>query len=102
MNQSQLSTLLLLIDLLIVIIESDQEASDLQVERLSGMIETPPERMDDKLRLSAINSTVNIDARLTKLYEVIENDLLGKLQFSANYISPYKVRPPCTFFTATM
>ena len=44
----------------------------------------------EEARLSAINMTVNIDRRLVKLFELVE-DLLGRLQCSANYISPYLV-----------
>lgn len=65
------------------------------MERLSGMCELSPERlarMEERVRLQAINSSVNIGSRLRKLYELIENDLLGRLQLSSNNISPYKVR----------
>ena len=48
------------------------------------------ERALEDVRLSAINMTVNIDRRLVKLFELVE-DLLGRLQCSANYISPYLV-----------
>lgn len=70
--------------------EDQQTQLEQQVERLSMLIETPPNQMGDQVRLHVINSAVNIDQRLLKLYEVIENDLLGRLQFSANYIAPYK------------
>jgi hypothetical protein len=68
-----------------------------QVERLSAMLELTPELMEkveEKMRLQVINSTVNIDKRLIKLYELIENDLLGRLQFSVSYIAPYGVSFP--------
>ena len=58
------------------------------------MVETSPEKMgtvERTVRLDVINSTVNIDKRLVKLYDLIENDLLGCLQYSVNYIAPYKV-----------
>lgn len=74
-----------------------------QVERLSGMLEMTPERMEkveDKVRLQVINSTVNIDKRLIKLYELIENDLLGRLQYTVSYIAPYGVRPALSFLMA--
>ena len=57
-------------------------------------LETPADKMtevEDSLRLEVINHTVNLDKRLEKLYELIENDLLGNLMFSPNYIAPYKV-----------
>jgi hypothetical protein len=66
----------------------------LQVERLSGLIGEKPEKMqeaEDDMRLSVINSTVNIDKRLEKLYELIENDLLGTITEQVVYIAPYKV-----------
>lgn len=65
-----------------------------QVERLSGLVEMGPERIgkvEDQLRLQVINSTININKRLVNLYELIENDLLGSLQFSVGYIAPYGV-----------
>ena len=67
------------------------------MERLSGLIETPVEAMcaadtvAQSVRQDIINSSVNIDKRLTKLYDLLENDLLGGLQYSSNYIAPYKV-----------
>lgn len=51
------------------------------------------ERVEEQMRLQVINSTINIDKRLTNLYQLIEDDLLGSLQFSTNYIAPYGVRP---------
>ena len=44
---------------------------------------------------------MNVDKRLEKLYELIENDLLGNLMFSPNYISPYKVGTPAPFMPLT-
>ncbi len=73
-----------------------------QVERLSGLIETPIEKLCDDgataeaVRQDIINSSVNIDKRLTNLYDLIENDILGSLQYGCNYVAPYKVRKrPC-------
>ncbi len=69
-----------------------------QVERLSGLIQTPLKTLCEDgataegVRQDIINSSVNIDKRLTKLYDLIENDILGSLQFGCNYIAPYKVR----------
>jgi Ariadne domain len=60
------------------------------VERLSKLIETrPAEMLKDETRLAIINSAVNIDKRLVKLYDLIENDLLGSLQYSVSDIAPY-------------
>lgn len=63
-----------------------------QVERLSGLIARPTEDMDQDLRLTIINSSNNVEQRTLHLYTIIENDLLGQLQCSNNYIAPYKVR----------
>lgn len=49
------------------------------------------EKVEEQLRLQVINSTINIDKRLVNLYQLIENDLLGSLQFSTGYIAPYGV-----------
>jgi len=62
---------------------------------MSGLLELPPQTMHelgDKLRLEVINNTVNLDKRLAKLYELIENDLLGSLKFTPANIASYKVR----------
>ena len=68
------------------------------MERLSGLIETPVEKLcedgatAEAVRQDIINSSVNIDKRLTNLYDLIENDILGSLQYGCNYVAPYKVR----------
>ncbi len=68
-----------------------------QVERLSKLIETPVHDMDDKIRFEVINSTANVDKRLVKLFELIENDLLAKIVHSSQSIAPYKASSPHTF-----
>ncbi len=76
------------------LIGDDMHACGAQVERLSGLVQMGPERIEkveDQLRLQVINSTININKRLVNLYELIENDLLGSLQFSVGYIAPYGV-----------
>lgn len=65
-----------------------------QVERLSGLIGADEEKMQEAehdMRLAVINSTVNVDKRLERLYELIENDLLGTIAEQSVYIAPYKV-----------
>ena len=47
--------------------------------------------MDVAKRLDIINSTVNVDKRLVKLFELIETDLLAKIVHSTQTIAPYKV-----------
>ena len=59
------------------------------------MTELTPDRImeaEQSLRLDVINSTVNIDMRLARLYDLLENDLLGALTLGSHYIAPYKVR----------
>jgi hypothetical protein len=58
------------------------------------MVEMSPERMEaaeERARQQVINSTVNVDKRLALLYDLVENELLGRLQASPSYIAPYKV-----------
>ena len=67
---------------------------DLQVERLSGLIEMPSsEMLALNVRKTAIDSTASIDTRLRNLYQYIENDILGSIHSRLLEISPYKVRP---------
>ena len=68
-----------------------------QVERLSKLIETPVHDMDNKIRFEVINSTANVDKRLVKLFELIENDLLAKIVHSSQSIAPYKASSPHFF-----
>lgn len=63
----------------------------LQVERLSGLVERAKElTLDPQLRLDAINSSVNINSRIVKFFELVENDLYGKLQSSSAQIAVYR------------
>lgn len=70
----------------------------LQVDRLSKLTETPVDDMNETKRLQIINSTVNVDKRLVKLFELIETDLLAKIVHSTQTIAPYKVSHPCAQF----
>lgn len=68
----------------------------MQVERLSKLLGTEAQKIEEageQIRSQVINSTVNVDKRLQKLYELIENDLLGHINDQVVYISPYKVDP---------
>lgn len=47
--------------------------------------------MVDSKRFEVINSTANVDKRLVKLFELIENDFLAKIMHSTQSIAPYKV-----------
>ena len=62
----------------LVVLSSHTELSELQVERLSKLLDSPPEELGTdggaaggSRRLDIINSAVNIDARLTKLYDLL-------------------------------
>ncbi|DBA73929.1 hypothetical protein WJX79_003500 [Trebouxia sp. C0005] len=70
--------------------EDQQACLEFEVERLSKLIETPVHDMDNKIRFEVINSTANVDKRLVKLFELIENDLLAKIVHSSQSIAPYK------------
>ena len=76
----------------------------LQVERLSKLIETPVREMVDSKRFEVINSTANVDKRLVKLFELIENDFLAKIMHSTQSIAPYKasVLPMCCAAASAM
>ncbi|KAK9856794.1 hypothetical protein WJX84_001675 [Apatococcus fuscideae] len=71
--------------------ENLQQQLEAEVERLSGLIEAPiQEILAQNMRLSAIDSTASIDARLRNLYQYIENDILGNIHSKMLDISPYK------------
>jgi hypothetical protein len=62
-----------------------------QVERLSALVERAKElQLDAQLRLEVINSSVNIHTRIVKFFELVENDLYGKLQSSSAQIAVYR------------
>ena len=58
-------------------------------------VQAAPDRLmgpqNETLRLAVINCAAGIDKRFVKMYDLIENELLGQLQFSASYVAPYKV-----------
>ncbi|WIA17066.1 hypothetical protein OEZ85_013967 [Tetradesmus obliquus] len=71
--------------------EDSQEMLAGEVERLSGLVERAKElTLDPQLRLDAINSSVNINSRIVKFFELVENDLYGKLQSSSAQIAVYR------------
>lgn len=67
-----------------------------QVERLSRMVEKCSEclriSINSEERVKVINSTVSIEARIVKLFSLIENDLYGSLQATSAQISVYRPR----------
>ncbi|XP_022725118.1 probable E3 ubiquitin-protein ligase ARI2 [Durio zibethinus] len=74
--------------------EDQQQQLEANVEKLSKFLEEPfDEYADDKvmeIRMQVINLSVIIDTLCKKMYECIENDLLGSLQCNTHNIAPYK------------
>lgn len=74
--------------------ENQQQQLEGTIERLSKAIETPFEfNVDDsrvaEIRLQVINLSTLTDTLCRKMYECIENDLLGRLQLTTHHISKY-------------
>ncbi|KAK8564405.1 hypothetical protein V6N13_005370 [Hibiscus sabdariffa] len=74
--------------------EDQQQQLEANVEKLSKFLEEPFDQYtDDKvmeIRMHVINLSVIIDNLCKKMYECIENDLLGSLQLNTHNIAPYK------------
>lgn len=80
--------------------EDQQQQLEETVERLSNLVkqvETPMELRTElktenlqDIRLQVINLTTLTDGLCRRMYEVIENDLLGSLQLATHHIAPYK------------
>ncbi|XP_039013085.1 probable E3 ubiquitin-protein ligase ARI2 isoform X2 [Hibiscus syriacus] len=74
--------------------EDQQQQLEANVEKLSKLLEEPFDQYtDDKvmeIRMLVINLSVIIDNLCKKMYECIENDLLGSLQRNTHNIAPYK------------
>lgn len=64
----------------------------MQVERLSGLVEDCSESLtiDTDARVRVINSTVSIESRIVKFFEMIETDLYGRLQSCSAQIAVYR------------
>ncbi|XP_047338694.1 probable E3 ubiquitin-protein ligase ARI2 isoform X1 [Impatiens glandulifera] len=73
--------------------EVQQQQLEANVEKLSKFIEEPIAEQDEKTilvtRMEIINLSVIVDNLCKKMYECIETDLLGTLQFGTHSISPY-------------
>lgn len=54
---------------------------------INTLVATPPTPTHPQV----INSTVNIQQRILRLYELVENDLYGRLQSCATQIAGFKV-----------
>uniref|UniRef100_A0A2P2JJZ6 RBR-type E3 ubiquitin transferase n=2 Tax=Rhizophora mucronata TaxID=61149 RepID=A0A2P2JJZ6_RHIMU len=74
--------------------EDQQQQLESNVENLSKCLEEPFDQYsDDKImdiRMQVINLSVITDTLCKKMYECIENDLLGSLQLGTHNIAPYK------------
>ncbi|KAJ4716447.1 RBR-type E3 ubiquitin transferase [Melia azedarach] len=74
--------------------EDQQQQLEANVEKLSKFLEEPFDQYpDDKvmeIRMQVINLSVITDTLCKKMYECIENDLLGCLQLGTHNIAPYK------------
>ncbi|KAK6136797.1 hypothetical protein DH2020_029467 [Rehmannia glutinosa] len=64
------------------------------VEKLSKFLEEPfdeyPEEQVMQIRMKVINLCVITDSLCKKMYECIENELLGSLQYTIHIIAPYQ------------
>lgn len=74
--------------------EDQQQQLEANVEKLSKFIEEPFNEYEEgqimEIRMQVINLSVITDTLCKKMYECIENDLLGSLQFSIHNIAPYQ------------
>ncbi|VVB10382.1 unnamed protein product [Arabis nemorensis] len=74
--------------------EDQQQQLEGNVEKLSQLLETPFDTFSDEkvmdVRIQIINLSVAVDNLCKKMYECIENDLLGSLQRGIHSIAPYK------------
>lgn len=74
--------------------EDQQQQLEANVEKLSKFLEAPfDEYSEDKVmetRMQVINLTGITDSLCQKMYDCIENDLLGPLQLGIHNIAPYR------------
>ncbi|GIL45958.1 hypothetical protein Vafri_3067 [Volvox africanus] len=75
-----------------ILFEDYQQRLESEVERLSGLVEECSESLtiDTDARVKVINSTVSIESRIVKFFEMIETDLYGKLQSCSAQIAVYR------------
>eukprot|EP00887_Chlorella_sp_A99_P003167 scaffold9.g3167.t1 len=71
--------------------EDKQGQLEMEVERLAKLVESPAEEILCQ-RMAIINLGANIDTRITKMYEVLENDIAAQVASRALSIAPYKGR----------
>uniref|UniRef100_A0A1J3G586 RBR-type E3 ubiquitin transferase n=1 Tax=Noccaea caerulescens TaxID=107243 RepID=A0A1J3G586_NOCCA len=74
--------------------EDQQQQLEANVEKLSKFLEEPFDQFDDdkvmQIRIQVINLSVAVDTLCKKMFECIENDLLGSLQLGIHNIAPYR------------
>lgn len=71
--------------------EDQQQMLEFEVERLSALVEKYDAKEDPSFdRLGVINSSVSIDQRIIKLYDLVETDLYGNLHTSCTQIAMYQ------------
>ncbi|GAB2291336.1 Probable E3 ubiquitin-protein ligase ari2 [Dionaea muscipula] len=74
--------------------EDQQQQLEGNVEKLSSWLEDPFDTFDEQqiveLRMRLMTMSTIIDKLCSKMYECIENELLGPLQNSIHIIAPYK------------
>ncbi|KAG8368283.1 hypothetical protein BUALT_Bualt15G0029200 [Buddleja alternifolia] len=74
--------------------EDQQQQLESNVEKLSKFLEEPFDKYSEtqimKIRMQVINLSVITDNLCKKMYECIEYDLLGSLQFTIHNIAPYQ------------
>mmetsp|Transcript_12045 Transcript_12045/g.25884 ORF Transcript_12045/g.25884 Transcript_12045/m.25884 type:complete len:537 (+) Transcript_12045:152-1762(+) len=72
--------------------EDQQQMLEGEVERLSRLVECCSDSLtiEPRERVAVINSTVNIQTRIIKLYDLIENELYGKLQTTSAQMAVYR------------
>ncbi|KAG5625033.1 hypothetical protein H5410_010251 [Solanum commersonii] len=74
--------------------EDQQQQLEANVEKLSKVFEDPFDGFEETeimdMRMQVLNLSVVTDTLCKKMYECIETDLLGALQFSSHNIAPYQ------------
>eukprot|EP00245_Coleochaete_scutata_P002211 TRINITY_DN1290_c0_g1_i1.p1 TRINITY_DN1290_c0_g1~~TRINITY_DN1290_c0_g1_i1.p1 ORF type:complete len:712 (-),score=157.04 TRINITY_DN1290_c0_g1_i1:783-2918(-) len=84
--------------------EDQQEQLVETVEKLAKLVDSPMDFSTEtegscnqstcpdlqEKRMQVVNCTAIVDLRCKRMYEVIENDLLGALQLSSHHIAPYR------------
>ncbi|PON76903.1 E3 ubiquitin ligase RBR family [Parasponia andersonii] len=74
--------------------EDQQQQLEENVEKLSKFLEAPFDQYEEdrvmKVRMQVINLSAVTDKLCQKMYECIENDLLGPLQLGIHNIAPYR------------